>query len=273
VKKSEEEYRNYTNSDRHDTVAMCYKAMHENQTVAHVQACREKYEKFGRMEITLKDAFKLLDKLVDDSDPDTDLPNSFHNFQTAERIRAAWPDEKYDWFHLIGLLHDIGKVLYFFGEPQWSVVGDTFPVGCPFSEKCVFPEFFVNNPDCVRGSLNYKLYQTTKYGMYKANCGFENLLMSYGHDEYIYRFLKAHSKNLPEEALYIARFHSFYPWHKEGAYEYLASQKDRDMLKWLKEFNRFDLYSKSDNIPDIERLMPYYEGLFAKYGLDGKLKF
>eukprot|EP00971_Amphidinium_carterae_P274830 5453373-Amphidinium_carterae.1 len=50
----------------------------------------------------------LLDELVDDSDPDNDLPNSIHDFQTAERIRQQWPDE--DWFHLVGLLHDIGKV-------------------------------------------------------------------------------------------------------------------------------------------------------------------
>jgi len=89
VKKSYEEYRNYTNSDRHDTVAMCYKAMHENQTVAHVRSCLEKYNKFGRMEMTIEEAFKLLDNLVDDSDPDSDQPNSFHNFQTAERIRQA----------------------------------------------------------------------------------------------------------------------------------------------------------------------------------------
>jgi len=152
-------------------------------------------------------------------------------------------------------------------------VGDTFPVGCPFSEKCVFPEFFVNNPDCDPAGPNYQQYQSTKYGIYDANCGFDNVLMSYGHDEYIYQFLRSHARSLPMEALYVARFHSFYPWHTEGAYDYLASQKDRDMLKWLKEFNKFDLYSKSDNIPDVEELMPYYKSLLVKYGLDGKLKF
>lgn len=34
-----------------------------------------------------------------------------------------------------------------FGEPQWATVGDTFPVGCRFSDKCVFPELFADNPD------------------------------------------------------------------------------------------------------------------------------
>ena len=42
--------------------------------------------------------------------------------------RADHPDD--DWFHLVGLIHDLGKVMAFFGEPQWAVVGDTFPVGC-----------------------------------------------------------------------------------------------------------------------------------------------
>lgn len=91
------------------------------------------------------DAVHMLDALVDESDPDTDLPNSVHAFQTAERIRVAHPDK--DWFHLIGLLHDLGKVMALWGEPQYCVVGDTFPLGCKFSENIVFPETFANNPD------------------------------------------------------------------------------------------------------------------------------
>ena len=71
--------------------------------------------------------------------------NSFHCFQTAERIRAQHPDK--EWFHLTGLIHDAGKVLAVWGEPQFAVVGDTFPVGCAFSSKCVFSDLFENNPD------------------------------------------------------------------------------------------------------------------------------
>ena len=33
------------------------------------------------------------------------------------------------------------------GQPQWSTVGDTFPVGCKFSEDIVFSEFLKLNPD------------------------------------------------------------------------------------------------------------------------------
>ncbi|NXV00455.1 MIOX oxygenase, partial [Cettia cetti] len=66
--------------------------------------------------MSVMEALELLDQLVDESDPDVDFPNSFHAFQTAEGIRRAHPDK--DWFHLVGLLHDLGKVLVLFGEPQ-----------------------------------------------------------------------------------------------------------------------------------------------------------
>ena len=37
--------------------------------------------------------------------------------------------------------------------------------------------------------------------------------MSYGHDEYLAMVLKRNENKLPEEAIYIVKFHSFYPWH------------------------------------------------------------
>lgn len=95
--------------------------------------------------MTVLEAVHLLDALVDESDPDTDLPNSVHAFQTAERIRADHPDK--EWFQLTGLLHDLGKVMALWGEPQYFVVGDTFPLGCKFSENIVFHDTFTNNPD------------------------------------------------------------------------------------------------------------------------------
>ena len=36
----------------------------------------------------------------------------------------------------------------FYDEPQWAVVGDTFPVGCQFQKSIVFRESsFDKNPD------------------------------------------------------------------------------------------------------------------------------
>lgn len=34
------------------------------------------------------------------------------------------------------------------------------------------------------------------------------------------------------------RYHSFYPWHREGAYQHLMNEKDHEQLKAVKAFNR-----------------------------------
>lgn len=108
---------------------------------------------------------------------------------------------------MTGLIHDLGKVLCLFGEPQWAVVGDTFPVGCAFSDKVVYPEFFDANPDS-RNPLN-----RTPCGMYSPACGLDAVHLSRGHDEYLYHVVKDH---LQDEALHMIRYHSFYAWHREG---------------------------------------------------------
>ncbi len=68
-----------------------------------------------------------------------------HAFQTAERLRQLHPHE--DWLHLTGLIHDVGKVMALFGQPQWATVGDTFPVGCAPAPENVFAASFAGNPD------------------------------------------------------------------------------------------------------------------------------
>ena len=45
-----------------------------------------------------------------------DVPNIVHLFQTAERIREKYPENR--WFQLTGLVHDIGKLMALYGEPQ-----------------------------------------------------------------------------------------------------------------------------------------------------------
>ena len=54
------------------------------------------------------EALEMLNDLVDESDPDTDVPNIVHAFQTAERIRKVYPD--LEWMQITGLVHDLGKV-------------------------------------------------------------------------------------------------------------------------------------------------------------------
>jgi inositol oxygenase len=70
---------------------------------------------------------------------------------------------------------------------------------------------------------------------------------------------------LPEEALYMIRYHSFYACHRERAYEHLMNECDRRMFEWVRAFNPYDLYSKSDRRPDAKALRPYYEELIGEY--------
>ncbi|WP_081894248.1 inositol oxygenase family protein [Muricauda sp. MAR_2010_75] len=250
--KSKQEFRNYDDPAR-DTVKEFYRMNHTYQTYDFVLEKEKEFLSLDRREMGLWDAVEYLNTLVDDSDPDIDLDQTQHLLQTSEAIRA---DGQPDWFVLTGFLHDLGKVLCLFGEPQWAVVGDTFPVGCQFSDKIVYPEFFTANPD-----INNEQYNT-KLGVYKENCGLRNVHMSWGHDEYLYHVMKDY---LPEEGLYMIRYHSFYAQHKEHAYDHLMDKHDHEMFKWVNKFNPYDLYTKAPVRPNVKELRPYYEDLAAKY--------
>jgi len=95
--------------------------------------------------------------------------------------------------------------------------------------------------------------------------GFDNLQMSWGHDEYLYQVLVHNKCTMPEEALYVIRYHSFYPWHQRKAYSHFASEKDIELLPLVRAFQKCDLYSKVEQDIVIEDLLPYYQGLIKKY--------
>ncbi|PSN30705.1 Inositol oxygenase [Blattella germanica] len=177
-------FRDYTEDSEDpikERVRQTYLKMHTHQTVDFVRGKMDYWLRFDKFRSPIMDALVKLNDLVDESDPDVDIPNLVHAFQTAERIRADHPDD--DWFHLTGLIHDLGKIMAFYGEPQWAVVGDTFPVGCAWGNSIVYRQnSFKNNPD---------------------------------------------GKN--------------------------------------EQYNKYDLYTKSTVIPDIDALMPYYQSLIDKY--------
>ena len=253
TEKTKKEFRDYQNSNRAKTVREFYKLNHQYQSFEFVSKKEDRFLKFNERKMSIWDAVEFLNTLVDDSDPDIELDQLQHLLQTSEAIRS---DGHPDWFVLTGFLHDVGKVLCLFGEPQWAVVGDTFPVGCSFSKSIVHSEYFSLNPDSSNPNYN------TKYGIYKENCGLDNVKMSWGHDEYLYQIVKDY---LPQESLYMIRYHSFYSQHKENAYNHLLNELDIKMFEWVKKFNKYDLYSKAPIPPDSQALRPYYEDLVSKY--------
>ncbi len=249
--REESQFRDYTQAPQ--GVKDFYLLNHRHQTHGFAKAKRDEYARLTHGEKGIWEMMEFLNTLVDDSDPDTDLSQIEHNLQTAEAIRR---DGHPRWFQLTGLIHDLGKVLCTYGEPQWAVVGDTFPTGCRWSEKIVYHEYFAWNPDA-----SIPEYQTEN-GVYEPYCGLDSVVMSFGHDEYLYHVVKPY---LPAEALAMIRYHSCYPIHKEGGYTHLMTERDHELMGWVRKFNPYDLYSKGHTKPDEKALRPYYEDLIAEF--------
>jgi len=272
------EFRNYVDSDRQKMVENHYRQMRENQSLAYVEKMLAKYSfEKPRAVMTVQQAFKELEGYVDDSDPDVSLPNLIHMFQTSEAIRRnGMPD----WMQLVGLIHDMGKIMYLWGNaedgqvgtaegPQWALGGDTWVVGCKIPDCAVFSEFNSLNPDSNDPRYN------TDLGIYQANCGMANLKYAFGHDEYLYLMVLANNTTIPEEGLAMIRYHSCYPWHTGGAYRQFMTEKDHEMMKWVLEFNKYDLYTKDEAGLgcSVDDLWPYYQSLIEKYFPDPNLKW
>jgi len=269
--KKSEEFRNYVDSARQDIVSNHYKLMRTNQTLAFVDKMYGKYQfEKPRAVMTIQEALKVLENYVDSSDPDIGLPNSVHMFQTSEGIRKAGHP---DWFQLVGLIHDMGKLMFLWGTeedgqigtaegPQWALGGDTWVVGCKIPDCAVMNQYNCLNPDETNPLYN------TELGIYEPHCGMDALKYAYGHDEYLYQMVVANNTTIPPEGLAMIRFHSCYPWHTGGAYRQFMNDKDRQMLPWVLEFNKFDLYTKDEaglTMETIKELWPYYLGIIDKY--------
>ncbi|MGB5553630.1 MAG: inositol oxygenase family protein [Flavobacteriaceae bacterium] len=260
----EKTFRNYEAPDVSVAVKEHYRKMRKNQTYDYVKRMHKKYLTFDKP-MDLWEAMGHLNSLVDVSDPDLDLPNVQHLIQSAEAIRA---EGRPDWMQLTGLIHDLGKIMFLWGSDedgtsqaeQWGMVGDVFVVGCALPDSCVYPEFNATNPD-----MQKKEY-TTKTGIYEKGCGLDSLELAWGHDEYLYQVLNHHKDNkLPEEAMVMIRYHSFYPWHSGGSYTELLNKKDEEYLEIIKDFNKYDLYTKCQKIYDLEDVRAYYQPIAEKY--------
>ena len=291
-----------------------YKKMHTEQTFETKIELKKKF-KYNKL-FYVNDIIPYLNKVIDTSDPDTDFPQIYHGYQTAESIRnnfminndklkdininSLFTEKQWNllpknikklystsisnlykhitdwsWFPLVGLIHDLGKILVldnFYNMSEHFSVGDIYPLGCKFSSSNIFYKnnFYKNSND-----YKNKLY-TTILGKYTQNCGFDNLEMTFSHDFYFSEVLNHSQHNLHPYAIYIIKFHSFYPWHtsinQTFGYSYFASYKDWYLLPLLKLFQKSDLYSKNIHFPNIKELQLYYNTLINKF-LPHKLYF
>ena len=248
-------------------------APHEVHKFYYEQQTKLTYEKamsLNRMFVdapkrvySVRELLDVCDDVFDPSDPDISLSQTEHAYQTAQAaIDMHLPEE----FVVVGLIHDLGKaVVRLLGIDMTYMVGDTYPLGAPFEhESITLGESLLTNPDSQE-----PLY-SRGYGVYHEGCGFDAMVYT-GHDEFMYMALKESEHKLPEWATYVVRFHSFYPWHNKGAYAKYASHSDWDNLKYLKEFNECDLYSKRAE-PITEEQRKVIDELVLRY-LPGGLLF
>lgn len=262
--KNKTDFRDYYTTDQKSKelklrIREHYKSIRKNQDLKYVKRMHQYFigDNGENLKISMNiwQVLEELNKFIDVSDPDITLPNSQHMFQTAEALRS---DGKPDWLQLIGLIHDAGKILYLRGnskdgtsmEQQWGIAGDTFLVDYPIPETCVYPEY----------NKLFKLEHKNE------KIGLDQHLCTWGHDEYLYQVLKHNPHNkIPEEGLYIIRYHSLYPWHNQDSYLEIEDIKDKNFKPWVKTFNQYDLYSKSQTTLDLDNLKIYYQEIIQKY--------
>jgi inositol oxygenase len=184
-----------------------------------------------------------------------------------------------EWMQVTGLIHDVGKIMYFWGNPgdgqhgganapQWGLSGDSWVVGCALPSSMVFPELNPNNPDAL--DPRYR----TETGIYQPGCGIQSLLFTWGHDEYLYQVLlrnraelaaRDHPHLLPDDALAMIRFHSAYPWHEGGAYAWAEAPGDAELKQRVRHFNGYDLYSKHNGVWDEAVLWSEFGALLDRF--------
>lgn len=254
-------FRDYSSeSKKNEIIKDIYRNQRTNINFLFNEYLLSKYCKFDKRE-NFWTLFDRLNDITDLSDPDMSHPNIYHALQTAEAIRES---DLPDWFILTGLIHDFGKILFLHGEDkdgtsintQWSIVGDTFITGYPIPSSVVYSEL-----------NNFNQEHKNEINLYMQNCGLKNCSVSFGHDEYLYRLLKFNKTKLPEEALYMIRYHSLYAWHDKNEYQDLESDDDRYYKKYVKQFNSYDLYTKDNqNLIELtDDIKEFYSGLIKKY--------
>ena len=82
--RNKEDFRDFRMHTVPERVINVYKAMHANQTYAFAKGKLDEWGLLNHAEMTIMEALDALNNFVDECDPDVDIPNAMHAFQTAE---------------------------------------------------------------------------------------------------------------------------------------------------------------------------------------------
>ena len=223
---------------------------------------------------TFWELFDMLKDFVNLSDPTINRSKNYNLFQTAESIRQ---DGLPEWFQFIGLIHDLGKIIFKKGSDKdgtylnnkYSIIGNTFILDCPIPDTIIYPEFnifnsYYHNNIEIRNKKYKEFNLKEKLGNYQKNCGFENINCSFTNNEYLYQLLKFNNVSLPKQAFYIIRYHSLYLWHYENEYTFFENETDKEMKFWVQLFQKYTFKNNNDNYNETE-LKKYYSTIIDYY--------
>jgi inositol oxygenase len=236
-----------TKPDFQTDVPAFYLRHNRDQSLERSRELRSRYAARVLGRATVRERFSSLADIRDESDSDLEgMSQLGHALQTANAMQVDGLGE--DWL-VLGLIHDVGKILLQYGELPEFVVGDTFPVGCAYSPRIQHADYLALNPDAQNAELQ------TPCGIYEAGCGLEQVEFAYGHDEYLYTILK---DNLPHEIAWTIRHHSFQSVADD--YTHLFDERDRALREsHLRVFARYDLYTKDPDAARADRLDEFLE--------------
>jgi inositol oxygenase len=299
-------FRNYTELSNNDItkVSKTYKDMLENHTIKYAISMNDKYTNGPYQNLDIWKVINLLDDIVDESDPDNDLPQIVHSYQTGESILNRYFNDigefknnyikclftNEEWNNLPEIYQDEYDTTlnnYYKHIEDWSwfpLIGFIHDLGkvMLLREWGSLPQWAVVGdtfPVGIELSESYIMFESMYHNnndsingnmnIYTENCGFNKVIFNWSHDEYIASFTERNGFGFPLEAIYILRYHSFYSWHTprnlERGYTNLANIKDWKMLPLLKAFQKADLYSKMRTIPNINEIKYKYDDLIKKY--------
>ncbi|CAB1114725.1 unnamed protein product [Ectocarpus sp. CCAP 1310/34] len=255
-----------------------WRSMRQVQSVSFVTAVRDKYRSsFGRRgtfsvrrrEVKerhqIKDALDLLDRHHDPLQSGTVSKLSLAGLMvlTAEDIREEGLP---DWMQAIGLVHGLGRILYFLGEDTVGAGGACFGsggaaagdssaaagvtpterecalgeyswvVGAPFPDGITCPSYNDDNDDAL--DERYGAGGGKPTGMYREGLGLENVLLCFTGPEYMHMVLRNHgATSIPPRGLAMLRLYPLEPWHARDGYAELESAVDKEMKRAVRQFD------------------------------------
>lgn len=136
----------------------------------------------------------------------------------------------------------------FGSEPSWSVLAESYPVGCAYSDCISGSGFLTACPD--RRCASY----CTPTGIYSAACGLDAVHFTWTSTEYLTLVLLLNRTNLPFEAIFLLRFQNFFSAINHSAYSTLFSERDRAAMPLLRRFAALQARVHTGEAPPAPRL-------------------